>query len=237
MTVNKPQAVIFDFDGVLYNSEFAHHQAFCDFLDYYHYHYERSWVKELIGTNPKMNIWFKIYQRLNCDISYEEFEENKTLYLKQVKAYNDVSDYLFKTTPLALKLLKDNGIKLAVASSSAYDYLEYNLKKSKIFDYFDLIYSGRDLEASKPDPLIYQKTAQDLGFDVSECAVIEDSYYGIQAGKRAKMFVIGIKDFNFNIDQSEADILVNDCYEASLFLLRLSTSNKTNNSKADNKNR
>ena len=184
-----------------------------------------------------MNTWFKIYQRLNCDISYEEFEENKTLYLKQVKVYNDVSDYLFKTTPLALKLLKDNGLKLAVASSSAYDYLEYNLKKSKIFDYFDLIYSGRDLEVSKPNPLIYQKTAQDLGLDVSECAVIEDSYYGIQAGKRAKMFVIGIKDFNFDIDQSEADILVNDCYEASLFLLGLSASNKTNNSKADNKNR
>ena len=136
-----------------------------------------------------------------------------------------------------IKLLKDNGLKLAVASSSAYDYLEYNLKKSKIFDYFDLIYSGRDLEVSKPNPLIYQKTAQDLGLDVSECAVIEDSYYGIQAGKRAKMFVIGIKDFNFDIDQSEADILVNDCYEASLFLLGLSASNKTNNSKADNKNR
>ena len=51
------------------------------------------------------------------------------------------------------------------------------------------------------------------------------------------MFVIGIKDFNFDIDQSEADILVNDCYEASLFLLGLSASNKTNNSKADNKNR
>ena len=52
-----------------------------------------------------------------------------------------------------------------------------------------------------------------FGLKNDECLVVEDSPFGIEAGKRAHMYTFARKDTRFNIDQSEADILIDDIGE------------------------
>jgi len=66
---------------------------------------------------------------------------------------------------------------------------------------------------SKPNPEIYLKSAEALGLRTNECVVVEDSYYGIEAGKRAGMTVIAKRDTMFGTDQSKADYFIGSLSE------------------------
>ncbi|BDP56043.1 hypothetical protein EfmJHP36_05220 [Enterococcus faecium] len=94
---------------------------------------------------------------------------------------------------------------MAIASSSPMDTINEVVTTCKIESYFDCLISGRDLPESKPNPTIFLKASEQLRIPVEECLVIEDSYNGIKAGKRANMKVLAIKDKRFSQDVSLAD--------------------------------
>ncbi|HDL2079701.1 TPA: HAD-IA family hydrolase, partial [Enterococcus faecium] len=101
-----------------------------------------------------------------------------------------------------LEWLKKKKIKMAIASSSPMDTINEVVTTCKIESYFDCLISGRDLPESKPNPTIFLKASEQLRIPVEECLVIEDSYNGIKAGKRANMKVLAIKDKRFSQDVS-----------------------------------
>ena len=71
--------------------------------------------------------------------------------------------------------------------------------------YLDVIVSGEQFKESKPNPEIYQKTAELLGVLPEECIAIEDSTVGITAAHRAGVKVIALRDDRFDFDRSLAD--------------------------------
>lgn len=73
-----------------------------------------------------------------------------------------------------------------------------------------MILSGTDFVKSKPDPEIYLTAIEKVNSVPEECVIIEDSTYGIAAGKVAGATVIGIEERRFGFDQQEADYLVKD---------------------------
>ncbi|HFM5758109.1 TPA: HAD family hydrolase, partial [Enterococcus faecium] len=109
-----------------------------------------------------------------------------------------------------LEWLKKKKIKMAIASSSPMDTINEVVTTCKIESYFDCLISGRDLPESKPNPTIFLKASEQLRIPVEECLVIEDSYNGIKAGKRANMKVLAIKDKRFSQDVSLADDVIYD---------------------------
>ncbi|MFH0956345.1 MAG: HAD family phosphatase [Candidatus Aenigmatarchaeota archaeon] len=129
-----------------------------------------------------------------------------------------------KAVPGSLELigfLSGKGLKLALATSSHRDKMEMELRELGINELFPIIVTGDDVSKGKPDPEIFLLAARRLGVPPSECAVIEDSAFGVQAAKRAGMFAIGFASRNSpGQDLSGADFVVSDLGEAAAFISR-----------------
>lgn len=110
-------------------------------------------------------------------------------------------------------LKADTTLKVGLASSGSREKIATVLEQCGISAYFDVSISGDMFEKSKPDPEIYLKTAEKLQVLPKDCLVIEDSHYGIQAGKGAGMFVIAKSERRFNFSQALADLVVDDICE------------------------
>ena len=92
--------------------------------------------------------------------------------------------------------LKSCGIKIGLASSSSKEFIELILNKLGVIEYFEVIISGEDVQKSKPAPDIFQKAAEALNVEPSNCLVIEDSGHGVKAAKLAEMKCIGFNNPN-----------------------------------------
>lgn len=111
-------------------------------------------------------------------------------------------DYIIENGKVAYKkgaealisFLKENGIKMALASGSSHGTIEHHLNEVGATDIFDVIVGGKDVEHGKPAPDIFLLAAEKLGANPQDCFVIEDSANGIRAGYAAGMRCIGIPD-------------------------------------------
>ena len=112
-----------------------------------------------------------------------------------------------------LEWLKQQGYRLALASSTQMDIIQRVLRENQIGGYFSQVVSGGQFRRSKPDPEIYHYTAARLGVKESRCFVVEDSTFGITAAKRAGMTVAALEDDRFGFDQSGADFRIRDLRE------------------------
>jgi len=111
--------------------------------------------------------------------------------------------------PKLLAALKALPVRLAIASSSDDDFINYIVDRLQIRSYFDALISGRNLPVSKPDPAIYLLAARTLGLPPSDCVVLEDADSGIQAAKTAGMFCIGYRNPITGCQSlSQADLVV-----------------------------
>ena len=104
----------------------------------------------------------------------------------------------------ALRALKAEGYRLAVASSSGREIIEINLSRAGMLDYFDAITAGTEVENGKPAPDIFLLAAQKLGVEPARAAVIEDSPNGVRAGHAAGMQVYLVPDIIAPTPQIEA---------------------------------
>jgi len=93
-----------------------------------------------------------------------------------------------------LSFLKENGVKMAIASGSSVKLVLHNLKELGISDYFGAIAAGQEVEKGKPAPDVFLLAAERLGVKPEDCFVFEDSANGIRAGHAAGMRCIGVPD-------------------------------------------
>lgn len=183
---------IFDFDGVLMDSEKYHH---------------KGWVRvaEMLGTTISYEEYapFKsagrkkvipyLFSKVGKTLTEEEFEKYSRLRSEAVSVELDKlsSDDIMEGVIDFLKLLKANGIKLAVASQSTSS--QKIAKRFGLFDYFDAFVDGTAGLPAKPNPDIYLKSAELLNLCPDECVVFEDSLSGVLGAKNAGMTCIGFQ--------------------------------------------
>jgi HAD superfamily hydrolase (TIGR01509 family) len=202
-------AVIFDMDGVLVNSEPFYieveqtnfRQLGLEISEEEHQTYQ--------GTATD-RMWQLIKERHGIEHQVDEL----------VKMTNSLVTPYFKSLekmdpmPGVEKLilnLKGKGIPLALASSSYVDVIEIILQKTGLKKYFDVVVSSQMAGASKPEPDIFLLAAQKLGAQPEKCVVIEDSTNGIAAAKRAGMYCIAFAGPGSELqDQTQADLIVKD---------------------------
>ena len=87
----------------------------------------------------------------------------------------DLSDEVRDT----LVALRGKGLKLAIGSSSR--NTPYILERIGLSSFFDAVSDGNNITHSKPDPEVFLKAAEMLGFDPSACLVVEDAHAGVEA--------------------------------------------------------
>lgn len=93
-----------------------------------------------------------------------------------------------------LDFLKDNGIKIGLASGTSRPSVMHHLNEVDAVHYFDAIVCGTDVENGKPAPDVFLKAAEIMGVSPSDCYIFEDSENGILSGHNAGMKCIGVPD-------------------------------------------
>ena len=95
-----------------------------------------------------------------------------------------------------LRILKNGGVKTALASTTPKSLIEAGLVASKLNSYFDGIFSCDDLDIieGKKSSRIYDIALDFLNLSQDETIVVEDAFYAIQTAKKAGYFVVGFED-------------------------------------------
>ena len=94
----------------------------------------------------------------------------------------------------ALEFFKVRGLRLALASSSAYRLIGAVTERLGLAGLFEVVYSAEDEEYGKPHPGVYLTTARRLGVAPAECLAIEDSFNGVLAAKAARMKCVAVPE-------------------------------------------
>ncbi len=211
------EAVLFDMDGILYDSEGFYMEGTYQLMKSFGYKGDKKSLNCVVGTT--MDKTFALLSELlDHKVSPMELRiANDAYYEAHPLNYKDI---MFKGIPDVLKEFQQAGIKIACCSSSPLQCIYDSLDAMGIKEYFDFVESGDNLEHPKPSGDIYEMAAKALGVDCSACVVYEDSRIGIEAGKNAGMVVVGRIDTRFEQDQSEADFLVKDEYEMKQIVLK-----------------
>lgn len=192
-------------DGVLIDSEPSNLKQLYDFYKEYGFKADAAFLISLVGSSLEYT-WRVSVEKMKKDWSQEEFYQHFDAYAKEhMVSYRDILNPGVKET---LLWLRQQGYHTAIGSSATLMNIKRMLNECELEGLFDLVFSGEMFHESKPNPEIYLTIANQLQVEANYCMVIEDSTFGIEAGKRAGMKTIALKDTKFSIDQSEADDMI-----------------------------
>ncbi len=209
------QAVLFDMDGVIVDTEPLHHKAYFLMFDTFGIDVSAEMYAGFAGASTK-----KVCQTLKDQFilhaSVEEMIEEKR---KNFKILFD-EDPEFDLIPGVLNLIQhyyENNISLVLASSASHQTIEWVFEKFNLEPYFLAKISGADLPESKPHPEIFLQAARLSGKPKENCMVIEDSTNGVIAANRAGIFCAGFQSpHTEKQDISTANIIIDDFAKITL---------------------
>lgn len=184
-------AVVFDMDGVIFDSERLVLECWEKIGEKYHLEGMRDAFLPCIGTND-IKTREIVLEHYGADFPYDEFRrESSRLYHSIV----DQGGLPVKTgVRELLSYLKKHSIPIALASSTRLEVVTQELKQAGLYEYFGVVMGGDQLKRSKPEPDIYLMTCEKLGVRPSHTYAIEDSYNGIRSAYSAGMKPIMVPD-------------------------------------------
>ncbi len=192
------KAVIFDFDGVITDSEILHFRAFNSVLSGHGFELtKQEYYGKYLGLSD-MDCYRTLIDegRLKIDPSqipdlvgrknrvFEELALNEGSIIDGVREFLDT--------------LSRGGVPLAICSGALRAEIELILEQAKLRDRFDAIVSAEEVERGKPHPdgfLLALKKLNERGFGPiapAHCAVVEDSHWGLQAARAAGMRTVAV---------------------------------------------
>jgi beta-phosphoglucomutase len=201
-----PKAIIFDFDGVIVDSEPLHYQAFV--LVGKSLNFEMTWEQYLtqyIGFDDRDAFRYMLHQAIKGghtpDIENVEKTMDELIEKKRI-AFEAIAETGTAAILGAVELIEeaaDAGLPIAIASGAVHADIEQMLRLLDIRDKFDIIVAADDVEHSKPDPTTYamafEKLAAkypDAGLTPETTLAIEDTGAGLQSAIGAGLQTLGL---------------------------------------------
>lgn len=180
---------LFDFDGTLVDSMPVYAGTMLQILDENHVPYEKDIVKIItpLGVTATAEYFMKLGVSMTKEAMILRMKELLyDAYCYKIQAKSNVVD--------VLHTLKARGAKLNVLTASPHVTLDPCLKRLKIYDLFDNVWSCDDFQTTKADPEIYKLAAARLGKPVEEVLFLDDNYNADKTAKLAGMRVCGVYD-------------------------------------------
>lgn len=189
----KLQAVIFDMDGTLFDSERIAQKIWYQLGEEFDLPVSDSFLRELAGRdwNSAKNVFERYFPqewplekvKERQKELFAQFYQNNGADVK--KGFYDILNYLY-----------EKKIPMAIATSSFPLCVEANLQHAQAQHYFQSIVTGydSDVKAGKPAPDIYECAAKRLHVPIKQCIVVEDSPSGILAANAAQAMPLLIPD-------------------------------------------
>ena len=181
--------VLFDWDGTLADTRKVILASFQQALNTVQVQTDADYIERRIGIGAEQT-FKEILQKTG-----NPFDDAliKRLVEKKVQAEIELTRKV-KLFPGAAELLQalQGKVKLALASMNNRPVIDHMLRTMNIENCFNAIVAVEDVEKFKPNPEIFLKAAAKLHLNPTECVVIEDSIFGVQAAKNAGMSCIGV---------------------------------------------
>lgn len=181
------QAIVFDCDGLLIDTEMPYYEAFREVYQEHGVDLPLETYVQCVGSSfDQFNPYDFLQECIGRPIRKKEVEqvvqEKRDERIAQQSLLPGVQSYLQDA--------KEMRLKIGLASSSSFSWVESHLKKHRIFDFFDTIQTKDHVEEVKPNPELYRRALDQLGIEGNEAIALEDSSNGLQAAKAAGMYTV-----------------------------------------------
>lgn len=205
--------VIFDMDGVIFDSERAVIEAYKMLAPKYGLtDIERACLESIGTTRAQTREIFLSYHGRDLDYDTYRGEVHDLLVTKPF----DIKPGVFEL----FDWLGDMGVPAALASSTSTESVYRMLDQAGLTERFTAIICGDTVTRGKPHPEIFLKAAEKLGAEPKDCYVIEDSFNGIRAAHAAGMHPVMVPDILQPDDEIKAlaEVVLPSLTEAKEFL-------------------
>ncbi|MBO0412819.1 HAD family phosphatase [Enterococcus hulanensis] len=191
--MKKVKGIIFDMDGLLFDTESIYCEANLVVADKYDIPFTKETYARFIGISDE-EVWAELH-KMYADHGEETVQ-------KFIDESWGMAHDRFKTGEVDLKpgvhellaYLEEKEIPRVLASSNVRPVIEILLEHAGIRDKFSDIISAEDVKFAKPDPEIFVIAAERLGMSGADCLVLEDSKNGILAAEGAGVPVVMVPD-------------------------------------------
>ena len=185
----KYNTYLFDFDGTLVDSMPSFISVMLRILDENNIKYEDDIVKIITPLGYAGTAEY--FKKLGVSMEKDEMIKKMNEYAYNEYAYNiqAKSNVIF-----VLEKLKNEGADLNILTASPHKVLDVCLKRLKIYDLFNNVWSCDDFSTTKADPSIYKKVAEKLGKPIDSILFLDDNYNADKTAKNAGMKVCGVFD-------------------------------------------
>ncbi len=208
------EALIFDFDGVIIDTETPSYETWQEVFKANGKMLERSLWQRVIGGGTDR---FDVYEHLE-DIVGKRLNRDAIQ-----RSQHDRYEALARSMPLlpgVFEYIKDAGqlgLKIGVASSSTRMWVEENLAERGLLALFHCVVTREDVESVKPNPDLYVAALNLLRTSPDRAVAIEDSQNGVVAAKRAGMFCVAVPNqMTLDMSLENADLRLGALSEMGL---------------------
>ena len=187
----KYKAVIFDMDGVIFDSERLVLEGWQEIAAKYGIKGIEEVLPRCLGVNAQATreIFREHYGQ---EFPYDEYKKEASALFHS--RYGNGKLPLKPGVKELLSYLKENGYLVGLASSTRQAIVEQEIRDAGLMPYFDNLVCGDMLKRSKPEPDIYLKACENLDVEPRMAVAVEDSYNGIRSAKRAGMVPVMVPD-------------------------------------------
>lgn len=187
------KGLIFDMDGLLIDTERLSFEALV--YDCKQRGFELT-MEQFLGIRslsiPKCEEKFKGY--FGEDFNFKDSFEKHFLYMSE-----HIDKYgvpMKKGADSILKYAKEQGLRIALATSTPLDIAQDYLSSLGLWEYFDKVQSAADIKNGKPAPDVYLAASSLLGLEPSECMAFEDSPNGVRSASSAGCITVMVPDLS-----------------------------------------
>lgn len=199
-------ALVFDFDGLILDSETPDYDAWCAV---YRAHgaempFDR-WLQSVGSNSDLFDPYIDLAERCGRPLDRETLRAAYRGHFFAIVAQQP----LLPGVETLISTARARGLKLAVASSGSRRWVVGTLEERGLLPYFDAIRTADDVARVKPDPQLYREATAALGVAPARALAFEDSVNGLRAAKAAGLWCVAVPNtVTRHLDFSAADLVV-----------------------------
>jgi HAD superfamily hydrolase (TIGR01509 family) len=205
--VSRVRAVILDIDGTLVYSNDAHAQSFLDAAEELGLEvppFQEVWRRIGMGSDKLIpEVWgFEKESERGAKLDERKGEIFRERFLPTLEATRGARALLHR--------LRDDGIKLVVATSAGKDDVKGLLERAEVGDLIQDATSADEVEESKPDPDIVHAALDDAGFPAEQTVMLGDTPYDVEAATRAGVRIVAVRSGGWDDESLRGAVAIYD---------------------------
>jgi HAD superfamily hydrolase (TIGR01509 family) len=211
------RALVFDFDGLILETETAAFQAWDEIFREHGVELSRERWHDIIGRDSRFDVHGHLEELTGRAHDRDATKAKRNARRDEIVSAEKILDGVVEL----FREAKTEGLKVGVASSSSREWVCGHLARLSFIEGWDAIVCRADVEHAKPAPDLYLKAIETLGVSPGDAVALEDSPNGIAAAKAAGLRVVAVPNpLTAVLDLHAADALVPSLADMTLARLR-----------------